>query len=140
MAVTEKQIRVRRIVPKIDLEKFSQYDDTYEIVDNLDDGKSTVPIRLTDERYNGTIIRYNTISVKEIDEKDEATLKFNFDFVENPHKLTENLVHFNDHIGGILVHIIITTLNEKEENEAGNTDTESSHSQRELFEESSSIS
>ena len=136
----EKQIRVSRIVPKIDLEKFSQYDDTYEIVDNLDDGKSTVPIRLTDERYNGTIIRYNTISVKEIDEKDEATLKFDFDFVENPHELTENNIHFNDHIGGILVHIIITALNEKEENEAGNTDTESSHSQRELFEESSSIS
>ena len=99
---------------KLDLERFSEFDDKYEFMDDLYDEASTIPIRLTDEKYYGTILKYDTIKMKEIYDDDTATLKFNFDFIENPLKLDLDDKKFNNHIGDLLVNIIINTLNGNE--------------------------
>ena len=48
---------------QLDLERFEEYDDKYEYVDELYNEASTIPIRLTDEKYYGTILKYDTIKV-----------------------------------------------------------------------------
>ena len=99
---------------KIDLERFAEYSDQYEFVDELYKEDSTIPIRLTTDRYNGTIIRYDKIHMTEVyDDEDEATLKFEYEFIENPSEIVDNDPMFNNHIGDILVNIIINTLNER---------------------------
>jgi|TARA_R110002124_G_scaffold88597_1_gene227273 hypothetical protein len=109
---------------KLDLERFEEYDDKYEYVDELYNEASTIPIRLTDEKYYGTILKYDTIKVQGVDDDDMATLKFNFNFIENPHEVDENDNAFNTHIGDLLVNIIINTLNGND-NEARNNNLES---------------
>ena len=46
---------------KLDLERFAEFNDSYEFVDHLYDEASTIPIRLTDKKYYGTILKYDTI-------------------------------------------------------------------------------
>ena len=111
----------------IDLERFSELDDKYEFMDDLYDDASiipTIPIRLTDDKYYDTILKYDTIKVQGVDDDDMATLKFNFNFIENPHEVDENDNAFNTHIGDLLVNIIINTLNGND-NEARNNNLES---------------
>jgi uncharacterized protein YdaT len=116
-------------MPKIDLEKFAAYTDMYEFVDELYEEASTIPIRLTDEKYYATILKYDTIDLLELDNDDDtATLKFKFNFIENPHELKEEDEEFNKHIGNLLVNIIINTLNGNE-NAVRNNDLESTNSQ-----------
>ena len=116
-------------MPKIDLEKFAAFTDMYEFVDELYEESSTVPIRLTDEKYYATILKYDTIDLLELDNDDDtATLKFKFNFIENPHELKEDDEEFNKHIGDLLVNIIINTLNGNE-NAVRNDDLEPTNSQ-----------
>jgi len=115
-------------MPKIDLEKFAEFTDMYEFVDELYEEASTIPIRLTDEKYYATILKYDTIDLKEVGNDDTATLKFKFNFIENPHELEEDDEEFNKHIGDLLVNIIINTLNGNE-NAVRNNDLESITSQ-----------
>ena len=125
---------------KIDLERFAEYSDQYEFVDELYKEDSTIPIRLTTDRYNGTIIRYDKIHMTEVyDDEDEATLKFEYEFIENPSEIVDNDPMFNNHIGDILVNIIINTLNGKDDEDRDN-DSEQSNSQRGLQSEGSSLS
>ena len=46
---------------KIDLERFAEYDNMYQFVDELYKPDSTVPIILTDENFNGTVLRIGLI-------------------------------------------------------------------------------
>jgi len=125
---------------KIDLERFAEYSDQYEFVDELYKEDSTIPIRLTTDRYNGTIIRYDKIHMTEVyDDEDEATLKFEYEFIENPSEIVDNDPMFNNHIGDILVNIIINTLNEREDENRDN-DSEESNSQRRVQQKSSTFS
>ncbi len=99
---------------KLDLERFVEFNDMYEFVDYLYDEASTIPtipIRLTDNKYYDTILKYDTIKVQEVDSDNMATLKFNFNFIENPHELKEDDNEFNNYLGDLLVNIIINTLN-----------------------------
>ena len=125
---------------KIDLERFEKYNSHYEFVEELYDENSTYPIRLTEEKYNGTILRYDKIQVREIyDDEDDVTLKFEYEFIENPSKIVDNDPMFNNHIGDILVNIIINTLNEREDENRDN-DSEESNSQRRVQQKSSTFS
>ena len=111
----------------IDLERFSELDDKYEFMDDLYDDASiipTIPIRLTDDKYYDTILKYDTIKMLEVDSDDMATLKFNFNFIENPHELKEDDLKFNNYLGDLLVNIIINTLN-GDGNETRNNNLES---------------
>ena len=125
---------------KIDLERFAEYSNQYEFVDELYKEDSTIPIRLTTDRYNGTIIRYDNLHMTEVyDDEDEATLKFEYEFIENPSEIVDNDPMFNNHIGDILVNIIINTLNEREDENRDN-DSEESNSQRRVQQKSSTFS
>ena len=127
---------------KIDLERFEEYNTHYDFVDELYKENSTIPIRLTEQRYNGTIVRYDKIHMKELyeDEDDvDVTLKFEYEFIENPHKIADHDPVFNNYLGDILVNIIINTLNGKDDEDRDN-DSEQSNSQRRLQSESSSLS
>ncbi len=125
---------------KIDLERFAEYDDMYRFVDELYKPDSTVPIILTDENFNGTVLRYDKIDMKSMNTNDgEATLSFHFEFIQNPHNIGKHNARFNNHIGDILVNIIINSLNGKQD-ENREDDSEQSDTQRELFSESTPLS
>tara|TARA_Y100000114_G_scaffold66468_2_gene60951 strand:- start:962 stop:1348 length:387 start_codon:yes stop_codon:yes gene_type:complete len=118
---------------KIDLERFAEYDNMYRFVDELYKPDSTVPIILTDENFNGTVLRYDRIDMKSMNADDgEATLSFHYEFIQNPHKIGKHNARFNNHIGDILVNIIINSLNGKQD-ENREDDSEQSDTQRELF-------
>ena len=73
---------------KIDLERFAEYDNMYRFVDELYKPDSTVPIILTDENFNGTVLRYDRIDMKSMNADDgEATLSFHYEFIQNPHNI-----------------------------------------------------
>tara|TARA_Y200000002_G_C22318197_1_gene511420 strand:- start:175 stop:561 length:387 start_codon:yes stop_codon:yes gene_type:complete len=125
---------------KIDLERFAEYDNMYRFVDELYKPDSTVPIILTDENFNGTVLRYDKIDMKSMNTNDgEATLSFHFEFIQNPHNIGKHNARFNNHIGDILVNIIINSLNGKQD-ENREDDSEQSDTQRELFSESTPLS
>ena len=125
---------------KIDLERFAEYNSHYEFVDELYEEDATYPIRLTEDKYSGTIVRYGKVHMKELyEDEDEATLKFDYEFLENPHKIIDHDPVFNNYLGDILVNIIINTLNGKND-ENRNDDSEQSDSQRGLQSESSTVS
>lgn len=111
----------------IDMEGFGEYNDKYEFVDELYKENETLPVRLLD-KYEGTIIQYGAVSCKEVD-GDEAVLSFDIDIVENPHDIKKSDVRFQQHAGGILVNIIINSINMKEAYEDRNADTESADTQ-----------
>ena len=118
---------------KIDLERFAEYDNMYRFVDELYKPDSTVPIILTDENFNGTVLRYDRIDMKSMNADDgEATLSFHYEFIQNPHNIGKHNARFNNHIGDILVNIIINSLNGKQD-ENREDDSEQSDTQRELF-------
>ena len=101
---------------KIDLERFAEYDNMYRFVDELYKPDSTVPIILTDENFNGTVLRYDRIDMKSMNADDgEATLSFHYEFIQNPHNIGKHNARFNNHIGDILVNIIINSLNGKQD-------------------------
>ena len=125
---------------KIDLERFAEYDNMYRFVDELYKPDSTVPIILTDENFNGTILRYDRIDMKSMNTNDgEATLSFHYEFIQNPHNIGKHNARFNNHIGDILVNIIINSLNGKQD-ENREDDSEQSDTQRELFPEGTPLS
>ena len=112
----------------------------YRFVDELYKPDSTVPIILTDENFNGTVLRYDKIDMKSMNTNDgEATLSFHFEFIQNPHNIGKHNARFNNHIGDILVNIIINSLNGKQD-ENREDDSEQSDTQRELFSESTPLS
>ena len=118
---------------KIDLERFAEYDNMYRFVDELYKPDSTVPIILTDENFNGTVLRYDRIDMKSMNADDgEATLSFHYEFIQNPHNIGKHNARFNNHIGDILVNIIINSLNGKQD-ENREDYSEQSDTQRELF-------
>lgn len=84
-----------------------------------DDIKSdTVPIELLTEKYKGVIIRYNKVSIHEM-ENDQAKLKFEYDILEtgNNTETTLRKDHlFENFIGLILNNLILDSL-EASENE-----------------------
>tara|TARA_B100001248_G_scaffold244078_1_gene212829 strand:+ start:510 stop:896 length:387 start_codon:yes stop_codon:yes gene_type:complete len=125
---------------KIDLERFAEYDNMYRFVDELYKPDSTVPIILTDENFNGTVLRYDRIDMKSMNADDgEATLSFHYEFIQNPHNIGKHNARFNNHIGDILVNIIINSLNGKQD-ENREDDSEQSDTQRELFPEGTPLS
>ena len=125
---------------KIDLERFAEYDNMYRFVDELYKPDSTVPIILTDETFNGTVLRYDRIDMKSMNADDgEATLSFHYEFIQNPHNIGKHNARFNNHIGDILVNIIINSLNGKQD-ENREDDSEQSDTQRELFPKGTSFS
>ena len=125
---------------KLDLERFAEYDNMYRFVDELYKPDSTVPIILTDENFNGTVLRYDRIDMKSMNADDgEATLSFHYEFIQNPHNIGKHNARFNNHIGDILVNIIINSLNGKQD-ENREDDSEQSDTQRELFPKGTSFS
>ena len=125
---------------KIDLEQFAELENLYDFVDEMYDPDSTVPIRLKDEKYNGTIIRYDRIDMKEMSiDSNEATLSFHYEFIENPHNIGKHNAGFHNHLGDLLVNIIINTLNGGE-NETGNDNSKQPNEQRKLQSKGSPIS
>lgn len=72
----------------------------------------TVPIELTSGPYEGVILRYTKVSIKE-QSGDNATVKFEYDIVKadqfNKSKLRSDLL-FQEHIGLILNSMILETI------------------------------
>ena len=132
--------RILEEMDNIDLERFSYYNDAYEFVDELYEENSTYPIRLTGDKYCGTIIRYDKVHIKELyEDENEVSLKFDYEFIENPHQIIDNDPVFSNYIGDILVNIIINTLNEREDADRDNN-SKQPDTQRGLQQKSSTVS
>ena len=124
--------RILEEMDNIDLERFTEFDNMYEFVDELYDENSTIPIRLTDDNFCGTIIRYDKIDIASMNmDSNEAVLRFNYEFIENPHDIGKHNARFHNHLGDLLVNIIINTLNERRDADR-NDNSEQSNSQRGL--------
>jgi len=78
----------------------------------------TVPIEMLLSPYNDVIIRYQSISVKEIEEENRAVLQYSYDIISNgkfsKKELRKDSV-FNEYLGLILNYMILEAT-EAEEN------------------------
>lgn len=106
--------------------------------DDLGKGEETVPIELLTGPFSGVIFRYLEVSIHE--QKDGATVKFNYDILVNGLHTQEDLRSseiFNRTLGLILNLMILETV---ENNEARTDDPEQPTGGREVSKESPSIS
>jgi len=74
----------------------------------------TVPIELLTEKYQGVILRYTNVSVKEL-EDNSASLIFGYDLVEMGKHTETNLRRskdFDQHIGTILNEMILEVVDD----------------------------
>jgi hypothetical protein len=91
----------------------------------------TVPIQITTGPYEGIIYRYTSLKLSEDPEQDQAKLQFGYEILETP-TITETTLRkdqrFTNHIGIILNHFILETLetdqNELRENNSSQLDGE----------------
>ena len=92
---------------------YNIYDSYYSLVEH--EGKEFYGVRLHKE-YEGVIIVYGTVSLKENMDDNTAKLKFTYLIEEASTYDTKNLEsdrEFNNHIGKILQHILEDSLNNR---------------------------
>lgn len=88
-----------------------------DIAEGLDD-EHCLPIELTNEPYNGTIISYGKLEIEEPeDDAEDAILHFDVTFHENPHNASVDDKNFVAYAGEVLVQIIEQAVSEEEMNE-----------------------
>ena len=88
----------------------------YLLRDDLYEEDKTMPIQLLTGPYKDVILRYTTVSIKEM-ENDQAKMLFDYDLLEMGDHTETSLrkdVKFTHHIGLVLNTMILETLEEKD--------------------------
>ena len=75
------------------------------------EGQSEGNIRILDERFNGVAVSIGRVAIVPIDDSDEATLKYNYDILDNPNGIELN-EEFESMLGDIVIKILDTKLEE----------------------------
>jgi hypothetical protein len=86
--------------------------------DDLASKQDTVPIEILIAPYKGVILRYNQVNVKEMD-NGTATLRFAYDLIETADHTQVSLrkdQRFEQHLGILLNHLILESLEAAEAN------------------------
>jgi hypothetical protein len=94
----------------------------YLLRDDLYEEDKTLPIQLLTGPYKDVILRYTTVSIKEM-ENDQAKMLFDYDLLEMGDHTETSLrkdVKFTHHVGLVLNTMILETLEEK--NATGDND------------------
>ena len=77
-----------------------------------DNDKNSVHVKILKGEYTDTLFKYGKV---EIDEKDgNAYLQFDFDVISSPIKKVEKTREFRNHIGDILLNIMMDKLDIEE--------------------------
>jgi hypothetical protein len=87
----------------------------YLLRDDLYEEEKTLPIQLLTGPYKDVILRYTTVSIKEM-EDDQAKMIFDYDLLEMGDHTETSLrkdVKFTQHIGLVLNTMILETLEEQ---------------------------
>lgn len=87
----------------------------YLLRDDLYEEEKTLPIQLLTGPYKDVILRYTTVSIKEM-EGDQAKMIFDYDLLEMGDHTETSLrkdVKFTQHIGLVLNTMILETLEEQ---------------------------
>ena len=87
----------------------------YLLRDDLYEEEKTLPIQLLTGPYKDVILRYTTVSIKEM-EGDQAKMIFDYDLLEMGDHTETSLrkdVKFTHHIGLVLNTMILETLEEQ---------------------------
>lgn len=76
-----------------------------------EEDNDSINIQLLTGEYSGVVYSYGKVSVKEIEEDEHAELAFEYDLIDsnNIENLEDNPA-FKDHIGNILVSIIMENI------------------------------
>jgi hypothetical protein len=88
----------------------------YLLRDDLYEEDKTLPIQLLTGPYKDVILRYTTVSIKEM-ENDQAKMLFDYDLLEMGNHTETSLrkdVKFTHHVGLVLNTMILETLEEKD--------------------------
>jgi hypothetical protein len=102
-------------------------DYTYVLSEN---DKNAVHIKLLTGEFKDTIFKYGKVGIDE--KEDNAYLQFDFDVIESPIKKVSKQLEFRNHIGDLLMNIIMSKLDMEEGyiDENRTDDTEESDTQR----------
>ena len=87
----------------------------YLLRDDLYEEDKTLPVQLLTGPYKDVILRYTTVSIKEM-ENDQAKMLFDYDLLEMGDHTETSLrkdVKFTHHVGLVLNTMILETLEEK---------------------------
>jgi hypothetical protein len=87
----------------------------YLLRDDLYEEDKTLPIQLLTGPYKDVILRYTTVSIKEM-ENDQAKMLFDYDLLEMGNHTETSLrkdVKFTQHVGLVLNTMILETLEEQ---------------------------
>jgi hypothetical protein len=88
----------------------------YLLRDDMYEEDKTLPIELLTEPYKGVILRYTTVSIKEVDDN-QAKMIFDYDLLEMGDHTETYLrkdVKFTEHAGLVLNTMILETLEAKD--------------------------
>lgn len=86
-----------------------------------------VNIELTSGKYSGVVFNYGKVSVDEDKDNEQAFLNFEYNIIEpNGFESLHENTEFKDHIGGLLMSVVLNKVGEFGENayEDGTDDTE----------------
>tara|TARA_R110000824_G_scaffold182610_1_gene363589 strand:+ start:173 stop:454 length:282 start_codon:yes stop_codon:yes gene_type:complete len=75
------------------------------------EGQSEGNIRILDERFNGVAVSIGRVAIVPAEDSDQATLKYNYDVLENPSDITLN-EEFDSLVGDIVIDILESKLEE----------------------------
>jgi len=77
---------------------------SYELIEDKDN--SFYSVKITDGPYSGVVYEYGRVSLKHIEETDEAQLSYSYEVIEGDNTL-EGDVDFENYIGDILSEILV---------------------------------
>tara|TARA_R100000234_G_scaffold118515_2_gene99110 strand:+ start:472 stop:783 length:312 start_codon:yes stop_codon:yes gene_type:complete len=100
------------------MSKIYEYDETVAF-----EQRETVPIRITDGKYEGVAYQYGTI--KFIEEGENVRCNFTYTLIDNPNNIEEDQDFINQ-LGEILVEVLNDEIEESEEDFLRETETSDS--------------
>lgn len=106
------------------------------------DSKDTIPIEILTEPYKGVILRYTRVGVKEL-ENGTALLQFEYDMIDAGQHTETKLrkdERFHKHLGILLNHMILESLEGREDNADRENYSEEPNAERTVHTESSAVS
>lgn len=88
----------------------------YKLILNESEDKEKILLQILKGNFKGVIFNISNVKVVEILENENANLSFDFDIIDNNgiQNLEEN-ENFKNHIGNILLSIIINSIEEEKE-------------------------
>lgn len=92
-------------------------EDSYSLVENI--SEEFYGVKLRDEQFDGIIVVYGAVSISMPEESGEENAKLSFNYnIKDPGKYQPDQLQkspaFNEHLGDVLTHIIVTQLDKQE--------------------------